>query len=207
MTPRPIIYHGTPLTPRAALLDVLHNRAACVSFYRPDDVEAVEAVCPRIMFRQRGIQFLETGGEAWRGLGRRRQGLVSVLSLAGAAPKTGPLGRHTGHAGCAIPAQRRPPQRLAVRHVLGRAALAYGRPTQSSGKAVRDIRQGCSGMGRGPKTRTCGVPTLPRTDGGSRKSYGQCVAPAPHDERRSGGPRLSVCFGGQHQPRAERVAL
>lgn len=47
-----IIHHGTPMTPRAALLAVLPGRAACVSFARPDDVEAVEAVCPRIMFRQ-----------------------------------------------------------------------------------------------------------------------------------------------------------
>ncbi len=50
-----VIYHGTPLTPRAALLDVLPGRAGCVSFFRPDDTEAVEAVCPRVMFRQRGI--------------------------------------------------------------------------------------------------------------------------------------------------------
>ena len=33
---KPTIYHGTPMTPRAALLDVLAGRAACVSFWRPD---------------------------------------------------------------------------------------------------------------------------------------------------------------------------
>lgn len=37
------IYHGTPLTPRAALLSVCAGRAMCVSFYRPDDVKEVEA--------------------------------------------------------------------------------------------------------------------------------------------------------------------
>ena len=46
---RAIIYHGTPMTPRAALLDVCDGRAMCVSFYRPDDVEAVEAISPAIM--------------------------------------------------------------------------------------------------------------------------------------------------------------
>jgi hypothetical protein len=46
-----VIYHGTPMTPRAALLDVCKGRAMCVSFYRHDDVEAVEAISPAIMFR------------------------------------------------------------------------------------------------------------------------------------------------------------
>lgn len=45
-----LVYHGTPLTPRAALLAALPGRGACVSFYRPDDVEAVEATCSRIMY-------------------------------------------------------------------------------------------------------------------------------------------------------------
>ena len=47
----PVIYHGTPMTPRAALLSVCKGRAMCVSFFRPDDVEAVEAISPDIMFR------------------------------------------------------------------------------------------------------------------------------------------------------------
>ncbi len=46
----PIIYHGTPLTPRSALLDVCNGRAMCVSFWRPDDVEVVEAISPASMF-------------------------------------------------------------------------------------------------------------------------------------------------------------
>lgn len=38
------VYHGTPLTPRAALVAVGAGRAMCVSFYRPDDAEVVEAI-------------------------------------------------------------------------------------------------------------------------------------------------------------------
>lgn len=45
-----LIHHGTPLTPRAALFDVCAGRAMCVSFYRPDDAEVVEAISPAIMF-------------------------------------------------------------------------------------------------------------------------------------------------------------
>jgi hypothetical protein len=53
----PTIYHGTPMTPRAALEAVLRGRGACVSFYRPDDVVAVEAVCPFIMYDHGGFSF------------------------------------------------------------------------------------------------------------------------------------------------------
>ena len=45
----PVIHHGTPMTPRAALLDVCAGRAMCVSFFRPDDVEIVERISPTIM--------------------------------------------------------------------------------------------------------------------------------------------------------------
>lgn len=61
------IYHGTPMTPRAALLDVLVGRAACVSFYRPDDVGAVESISPAIMFDNGAYSFwkqaLKAGNE------------------------------------------------------------------------------------------------------------------------------------------------
>lgn len=45
-----IIHHGTPLTPRDALLTVCRGRAMCVSYYRPDDVEAVEQIASYIMY-------------------------------------------------------------------------------------------------------------------------------------------------------------
>lgn len=50
------VYHGTPLTPRAALM-ALGPRGYCVSFYRPDDVEAVEAISPAIMYDNGAFSF------------------------------------------------------------------------------------------------------------------------------------------------------
>ena len=44
------VYHGTPMTPRAALNSIMPGRAACVSCYRPDDLEALLAICPQVMF-------------------------------------------------------------------------------------------------------------------------------------------------------------
>lgn len=44
-----IVYHGTPITPRGALA-ALGPRSFCVSFFRPDCVDQVEAVAPRIMY-------------------------------------------------------------------------------------------------------------------------------------------------------------
>lgn len=45
-----LVYHGTPLTPRNAFNEVMPGRGACISFYRPDNVEAVERSCPFIMY-------------------------------------------------------------------------------------------------------------------------------------------------------------
>lgn len=53
----PVIYHGTPMAPRAALEAVLPGRAACVSFYRPDNIDAVSAICPDIMLDNGAFSF------------------------------------------------------------------------------------------------------------------------------------------------------
>lgn len=37
------IYHGTPMTPRAALRAVGAGRGLCVSFFRPDDIRRAVA--------------------------------------------------------------------------------------------------------------------------------------------------------------------
>lgn len=66
--PAPTIFHGTPITPRAALEAVLPGRAACVSFFRPDDVEAVEAVCPFVMYDNGAFSFWQQAlrsGREW----------------------------------------------------------------------------------------------------------------------------------------------
>lgn len=62
------IYHGTPLTPRAALLSVCPGRAMCVSFYRPDSVRDVEAIAPAIMYDNGAFSFWQQAlrcGEDW----------------------------------------------------------------------------------------------------------------------------------------------
>ncbi|WP_066794993.1 hypothetical protein [Sphingomonas soli] len=44
-----LVYHGTPLSPREALI-AAGARAYCVSFFRPDSVNDVEAIAPFIMY-------------------------------------------------------------------------------------------------------------------------------------------------------------
>lgn len=45
----PTIYHGTPITPNAAFSAVMPGRSACISYYRPDQLERAVATCPSIM--------------------------------------------------------------------------------------------------------------------------------------------------------------
>lgn len=64
----PIIHHGTPITPRDALLSVCRGRATCVSFYRPDDVAVVEQISPLIMYDNGAFSFWQEalrGGREW----------------------------------------------------------------------------------------------------------------------------------------------
>lgn len=51
------IYHGTPMSPRAALVAVGSGRAMCVSFFRPDDIETVEQIAPYIMLDNGAFSF------------------------------------------------------------------------------------------------------------------------------------------------------
>lgn len=50
------IYHGTPVTPRAAL-QALAGRAFCVSYFRADSVADVEALGPFIMYDNGAYSF------------------------------------------------------------------------------------------------------------------------------------------------------
>lgn len=72
-----LVYHGTPLTPRAALMAV-SGRAFCVSYFRPDNVQDVEAISPFIMFDngafsywmqalRAGVDPMEAGRLDWSG--------------------------------------------------------------------------------------------------------------------------------------------
>jgi len=200
----PIIYHGTPMTPRAALLDVLRGRAACVSFYRPDDVEAVEAISPAIMFRQRRVLVLETSAARGQGLGRASR-LDTVFRLVGATSvPTGSLGCHSRHAGRAEPAQRQPAYRLAVRSER-RAAVAYGWPHRAPFAPVRALRPGVLGMDRGGEIARHA--SFSRAHGRGCPSGRQYLAGAPHDARGSSRVRLSLRQCGRDNSCAKRVAL
>jgi hypothetical protein len=200
----PVIYHGTPMTPRAALLDVLSGRGACVSFFRPDDVEAVEAVCPQVMFRQRSLQRVASCTEA-RGRVVYPFGLDAILRLAGdTSIPTGTLGSDAGCTGSAKPAQRCVIERMAVRGTW-RTALAYGRTNRPAIAAVRKASPCMPWLDR--SGQTSGPARVSSAHGGSGAGYGQPMAPAAHDARAYRGANVSLCECGRHQSCAERVAI
>ena len=199
-----IIHHGTPLTPRAALLDICAGRAMCVSFYTPQDVEAVEAISPAIMFRQWRVFVLEAGATERRGLGAR-SGLVGLLRLAGATSvPSRPLGGHSRYAWRAQPAQRHAAAAMAIRPE-GRAALAHGWPDRAAVAPLRAIRPGLLGLDRARQRDR--LRRLSSPHGGGRPRLGQYLAGSAHDARDGGGLRLSIHQRRQHQFGAEWVAL
>ena len=198
------IYHGTPMTPRAALLDVCAGRAMCVSFYRPDDVEAVEAISPAVMFRQRRVFILEGGAAQRRGLGGG-SGLDPVFRLVGTAPiHARAMGGDPRYAGSAQPAQRCAAERLAF-WATRRTPLAHGRADRAPIAAVRTIRPHLLGMDR--KGQGDRLPSLSGANGRGRSSLGQSLARSPHDARDCGGLRLPLCQRGQYITGTEWMAL
>jgi hypothetical protein len=198
------IYHGTPMTPRAALLDVCAGRAMCVSFFRPDDVEAVEAISPAIMFRQRGVFVLEAGAAQRARVGDRSR-LEALLRMAGAAiVPSRSMGGHSRYTGRTFPAQRRALERLAVR-AEGRSSMAHGRADRTLAEAVRSIRPCVLGLDRGRQGyRLSG---LSRAYGRSGSRIGQPMARHSHDARHRCCLRLPVRISGCHNSSAERLAV
>jgi hypothetical protein len=196
------IYHGTPMTPRDALVSVCTGRAMCVSFYRPDDVEAVEAISPAIMFRQRRFFVLAASPARRERVGRASR-LDAILRLAGTAPVcTGALGCHPGQPRCAVPAQRCALAGVAVR-TEGRAALAHGRAYQSAPAPVRSIRPGVSRVDR----QDGRLARLSRAHGRGRSGPRQPLAGHSHDARGGGSIRLPIRQRGLDLSGTERVAL
>lgn len=198
----PVIHHGTPMTPRAALMDVCAGRAMCVSFWRPDDVEAVEAISPAIMFRQRRVFGMAGGAEARRGMVHTR-GLDPLFRLARAAtisPRK--MGRDARCSGRTLTTQRFITGGLAV-WTEGRAALAYGRAGRSAVKAMRQVRPGMPGLDR--QRQASGLPGISFAHGGSLPRDRQSMASASHDARCGRGTRLPLRQCRQHQPCSERM--
>lgn len=199
-----VIYHGTPLTPRAALLEVCKGRAMCVSFFRPDDVEAVEAISPAIMFRQWGVLNVEGCAKTRRRVGGK-MGLVGLFRLAGASPVSSrSVGGDPRYAGCTVPAQRRTTETVAVR-AEGFASLAHGCANRAPASAVRKIRPGFPRMDRGGQTPR--QARISRTDARGRSGFGQPLANTSHDARDQGGVRLPLCQRGRNNPSTEWMAL
>ena len=201
------IYHGTPLTPRAALLDVCKGRAMCVSFHHPQDVEVVQTISPHIMFRQRRVFILDGCDESRAGMGTGSR-LDAVLSLVGdAAIRARAVGGNTRRAGSAKPAQRRAAKSMAVWTGTRRSAVAHGRPAISVGATLRAIPARCLGLDWAPETRASGLRGIPAQDGRGCRTDGQHMAPPAHDARNSRGIRLPVPNSGQHVAGAERAPI
>lgn len=57
MRGREVIYHGTPVTPNAAFDAIMPGRAACVSFFRPDQINRASALCPKLMLDNGAYSF------------------------------------------------------------------------------------------------------------------------------------------------------
>jgi hypothetical protein len=202
---RPVIYHGTPLTPRAALLEVCKGRAMCVSFYRPDDVEAVEAISPDIMFRQRRVFNVEGSTTARRGVGRAL-GLVGLFCMARASlVSTGALGSSARYTRRAKSAQRCVTRPMAVWPKQGFSPVAHGRADRTPAAPVRALRPSVPWLdGRG---QAFGSARISRTDARGRSGLGQSLACPAHDARDQGCMGLSVCQRRRNNTGAERMAL
>jgi hypothetical protein len=197
-----LIYHGTPMTPRAALLDVCAGRAMCVSFHRPDDVQAVETISPAIMYDNGAFSFWRAAQRAGAEWAEDRD-WMPFLSMAGAAPiSAGKVGSDSRYAGRTVTNERWASKRLAVRS-KGRTALAYGWAARSPAKALRALRQGVLGLDR----TQGGQPRLSQAHGRGSEGFGQSLASSAHDARNGRCVRLSLHQCGQHQLGAERVEI
>lgn len=200
----PVIHHGTPMTPRAALRAVGSGRAFCVSFWRPDDVEVVEAISPAIMFRQRRVLRMAGGTETRRAMVCPRR-LATILRMVGcAAVSSRSMGGHSRRAGCAEPAQRQPVATMAVWSLKGCAALAHGRAARKVPTAGRAVRPRLHRLGG---ARTGWLPGLVPPHGRTGGSDRQSMASDAHDAGRFSGARISVRQCRRDQRRAKRVAI
>ena len=201
---QPTIYHGTPMTPRAALQQ-MSGRAFCVSFYRPDDVEVVQQISPAIMFRQWRVFVLASRIKSRSGVGRG-SGLAAILQMAGASIAGRALGSNTRQSWRTFTNQRRIAERLAVWSV-GRTAMAHGQPYRSPASTVRQIRAGLLGLDGAGQRFHRWVRSVVSTDGRSCKRPGQSMAQHSYDARRNGCAGVSLSQCGQHKFGTERTSV
>lgn len=203
------VYHGTPLTPRRALEAIMPGRSACISFYRPDDLEALLAICPQVMFRSWRLLLLDGGDACWQRMGRGRSGrlVASILSLVGAdVVPSWSVGDHAGQSRRTISGQRRPAERLALWRQRG-TGLAHGRTDLSPCSPVRAASEGLHRLDWRPEARTGGVRCLSARHGRSRSVNGKRLASVASATWRRGEGRLPIYRGRHVYPRAERASL
>lgn len=200
------IYHCTPLTPRDCLETIGQDRNLCVSFWRPDDVEAVERIARTVMFRQRRVLGMAGGDEA-RGRVVSARRLVALLPLAGTETARRPLGDHSRCAWRAVPAQRRAAGRLAISARKISPGLAHGRACLPVAAALRSMAQGLHRMDRHGRGQGGWLSGLVRADARHRAAADRALAAASSSARRSGRARVSLCERGCEQRRAEWMAL
>ena len=199
----PAIHHGTPFTPRAALLDVLAGRDACVSFYYPQDAEVVAEICRLIMFRQRSV-FGMDGGHQARGVLVHSRGLATLLRLArGEATARRHMGSHSRCTRSAKPAQRCAAKGVAVRCREGGSALAHGWSDLEAWPTVRDLPPRGPWMDRPSEIGASRLRWLPPTHGRGRRVLWLSLARFAHDARYLGGSRLPLCERRRDQCSAE----
>ena len=199
---KPVIYHGTPMTPRPYLLAEGAGRAFCVSFYRPDDAEAVATISPRIMFRQWCIFRVAGGFETGRGMvfTRRLDGLLPLAGAAPIPPRT--LGCDPRRARSSIATQRQPFAAMAF-WTKGRTALAHGRADRSVVATVRTIRARLPRLDRAGIRQAGRLRSLVPQDGPDSSRARQSLARASHDARCIGCPRVPIRHGRCDKWRAE----
>jgi len=200
----PVIYHGTPMTPRAALQQMA-GRAFCVSFYRPDDVEVVEAISPAVMFRQWRVFVLAISSAKRTGLGRGSK-LATILQMARTAIANRPLGSDSRQPWSTITNQRWTAKRLAF-WSMGSATLAHGQSNRSFVKALRQIRSRLLGLDRSGQGFNSWLRGMVSTHGRSCQHLGKPMAQHSYDARRNGCARVSISKCGQHQLSAERTSV
>lgn len=200
------IYHCTPLTPRDCLETIGQDRNLCVSFWRPDDVEAVERIARTVMFRQRRVLRMAGGDEA-RGRVVSAGRLVALLPLAGTETARRPLGDHPRCAWRAVPAQRRVADRLAIPARGIGTGLAHGCARVPTAAALRSMAEGLHRMDWHGCRQGGRLSGMVRADAGHCAAAGRALAAAASPARRPGRARVSLCERGCEQRRAEWMAL
>ena len=200
----PTIYHGTPLSPRAAL-EQMAGRSFCVSFYRPDDLEVVERIASTVMFRQWGIFTLEGCCKSRQGMGGSER-LGQLLRMARATFAGRSMGSNTRQPRRTIADKRRDAERLAF-CPMGRSALAHGQFHRSALAPLRQIRACLLGLDRFGQGLSGWLRSMVSPHGRGCQRIGQSMARYSHDARRDGCARVSFHQCRQHQPSAERAFI